>query len=92
MKDCKEEQVLAETMGGLQGIGEGEEIAKGQHDEEAAPQQIKRTFAQVLKEQSYKTLRQEKEQQRKEKAAMVAQKEQQKQKKAAVNRVSVFGC
>ena len=71
-KECREDQVLADTMGNLTGIGEEEEIAMEQQGEgEIITKQIKRTFAQVLKEETYKTLRQE--QQRKEKPAKTAQ-------------------
>ena len=55
-KECREDQVLGDTMGNLTGIGEEEEIAMEQQGEgEVITKQIKRTFAQVLKEETYKT-------------------------------------
>ena len=67
MRECGEKQVLAETMGCQPGIGE--EVVTDMGEREVGK---KRTFAQVLKEQSYKAL-QEQDQRRKDKAAMVAQ-------------------
>ena len=71
LKDCKENQVLADTMGDLPGIGEivhssGEDadIDMEKEAEVTVSQQFKRTFAQVLKEKSYKTLRQKQEEQK----------------------------
>ena len=71
MRDCKQEQVLADTMGSYLGIGEEAEIAMElQEAGETVTNQMKRTFAQVLKEENYKALRKEQEQKRKEKTAM----------------------
>ena len=73
MRDCKQEQVLADTMGNYLGIGEeADTTMELQEAGETATNQMKRTFAQVLKEENYKTLRKEQEQKRKEKAAMAA--------------------
>ena len=74
MRDCKQEQVLADTMGNYLGIGEEADAAMElQEAGETATNQMKRTFAQVLKEENYKALRKEQEQKRKEKAAMASQ-------------------
>ena len=67
MRECGEKQVLADTMGCQPGIGE--EVVSDMGEQEVGK---KRTFARVLKEQSYKAL-QEQDQRRKDKAAMVAQ-------------------
>ena len=83
MRECREEQVLADTMGNLRGIGEEEVVMEEQGTSEIVSNQMKRTFAQVLKEENYKTLRQEQEQQRKEKTAIVVQQATTREKKAA---------
>ena len=51
MRECGEKQVLADTMGCQPGIGE--EVVSDMGEQEVGK---KRTFAQVLKEQSYKAL------------------------------------
>ena len=57
IRDFQEEQVLADTMGTLTGIGEEEEISVEQQEERVTvSKQFTRTFAQVLKEQNYKAL------------------------------------
>ena len=75
---------LDETMGGLPGIGEEEIVKEQQQGEgETRPKQIRRTFAQVLKEDSYKVLRQEREQQKKKKAARAMAEQERKEKEKA---------
>ena len=74
-------------MGDLPGIGEvaqtnQEETEKAMKQQGAGagvPKVIKRTFAQVLKENSYKAFRQELEEQRKERVIIAKQERQRKE-------------
>ena len=74
-------------MGDLPGIGEVAETSQEEAEKAmeqpgavaAVPKLIKRTFAQVLKENSYKAFRQELEEQRKERAIIAEQERQRKE-------------
>ena len=54
MRDCKQDQVLADTIGSYPGIGEEEVGMEKQVEGEVSSNQMKRSFAQVLREENYK--------------------------------------